>query len=181
MLVFLSRPSQWCVLWYRTRWRLGLAPLCHTPREEFARCLRGMRVSLNVREGERLFSALLPTTTDAAGARYPELVNFLRSKNAKWFDVERGIADKVVRLRGGLVTSGQRQYCRATFVITAGVAAEQRVLRPLPRRVTAELWCRFREKNQMLCTAHNPWAVECYSLAVATYPQDAFSVWQSCG
>lgn len=54
-----------------------------------------MRVSLSVREGERLFSALLPTTTDAGGARYPELVDFLRSNNAKWYEVERGIADKV--------------------------------------------------------------------------------------
>lgn len=54
-----------------------------------------MRIGLSVREGERLFSALLPTTTDAGGARYPELVNFLRSNNAKWYEVERGIADKV--------------------------------------------------------------------------------------
>lgn len=54
-----------------------------------------MRVSLSVREGVRLFSALLPTTTDAGGARYPELIDFLRSNNAKWYEAERGIADKV--------------------------------------------------------------------------------------
>lgn len=64
-------------------------------REEFLRCLRGMRVSLSAREGGRLFSALLPTTTEAGGARYPELIDFLRSKNARWYDVEREIADKV--------------------------------------------------------------------------------------
>lgn len=54
-----------------------------------------MRVGLSVREGDRLYSALLPTTTDAGGARYTELVDFLRSNNAKWYDAERGIADKV--------------------------------------------------------------------------------------
>eukprot|EP00752_Nemacystus_decipiens_P018631 g16705.t1 len=74
-------------------------------REEFARCLRSMRVSLSVREGERLFSALLPTNTDAGGARYPELVDFLRSRNAKWYDVERGIADKIRAAMGADSTS----------------------------------------------------------------------------
>lgn len=54
-----------------------------------------MRVPLSVREGSRLFSALLPATADAGGARYPELIDFLRSSNAKWYEVERGIADKV--------------------------------------------------------------------------------------
>lgn len=66
-----------------------------THREDFARCLRGMRVGLSVREGELLYSALLPRTTDAVGARYPELVEFLRSNNVKWYDAERDIADKV--------------------------------------------------------------------------------------
>eukprot|EP00903_Cladosiphon_okamuranus_P019202 g17658.t2 len=69
-------------------------------REDFVRCLRGMRIGLSVREGERLFLALLPTTTDADGARYPELVDFLRSNNAKWYEVERGIADKILAAMG---------------------------------------------------------------------------------
>lgn len=65
-------------------------------RDEFFRSLRCMHVSLSAREGERLFLSLLPTTADPTrGARYPELVDFLRCKNAKWYDVESGIADKV--------------------------------------------------------------------------------------
>lgn len=60
-----------------------------------------MRVSLSAREGERLFLALLPTTTDAGGARYPELIDFLRSNNAKWYDIERDIANKVGGWRRG--------------------------------------------------------------------------------
>ncbi|CAM9489813.1 unnamed protein product, partial [Ectocarpus sp. 12 AP-2014] len=55
-------------------------------RDELFRCLRSMHVSLSAREGEKLFLSLLPTTTyPTRGARYPELVNFLRGKNAKWY------------------------------------------------------------------------------------------------
>ena len=77
-----------------------------------------MRVGLSVREGERLFSALLPTTTDAGGARYPELVELLRSNNAKWYEAERGIAHKV---SGG--------YGRPTTPIVGGFDGE-----PLPAK-----------------------------------------------
>ncbi|CBJ27722.1 hypothetical protein Esi_0083_0058 [Ectocarpus siliculosus] len=70
-------------------------------RDEFFRCLRSMHVSLSAREGERLFLSLLPTTTDPMrGARYPELVNFLRGKNAMWYDVESDIADKILTAMG---------------------------------------------------------------------------------
>ncbi|CAM9929170.1 unnamed protein product, partial [Ectocarpus sp. 13 AM-2016] len=70
-------------------------------RDEFFRCLRSMHVSLSAREGERLFLSLLPTTADPTrGARYPELVNFLRGKNAKWYDVESDIADKILTAMG---------------------------------------------------------------------------------
>ncbi|CAM9306993.1 unnamed protein product [Ectocarpus fasciculatus] len=71
------------------------------PRDEFSRCLRCMHVSLSARERERLFLSLLPTTNDPTrGARYPELVDFLRGKNAKWYDVESDIADKILTAMG---------------------------------------------------------------------------------
>ncbi|CAM9921910.1 unnamed protein product [Ectocarpus sp. 4 AP-2014] len=71
-------------------------------RDEFFRCLRSMHVSLSASEGERLFLSLLPTTTTdpTRGARYPELVNFLRGRNAKWYDVESDIADKILTAMG---------------------------------------------------------------------------------
>ncbi|CAM9599986.1 unnamed protein product [Scytosiphon promiscuus] len=83
--------------------RLRTADVHHTgalDRDEFCRCLRGMRVSLSTREGERLFLSLLPTAPDAVGANYSELVEFLRSNNARWYDVEKAIADKILAAMG---------------------------------------------------------------------------------
>ncbi|CAM9623178.1 unnamed protein product, partial [Laminaria digitata] len=67
-------------------------------REDFSRCLRDLRVSLSTREENRLFAALRMTATE--GARYDDLIDFLRNNGAKWYEVERDVAGKIMQAMG---------------------------------------------------------------------------------
>lgn len=94
---FIHLPQPLCLSFFLTPGRRCAPGVCSDfwPREGFSRCLRGMRLPLSVREGNRLYSALLPATTDAGGARYSDIIDFLRRNNEKWYEVERDIAEKV--------------------------------------------------------------------------------------